>query len=262
MIITLLSDFGMQDNSVAVAKGLLMQQLPEAKLIDISHEVQPFNLLQCSYMLAGTYANFPKGTVHLSLFDTMNHHPANILVTEIAGQFIISADNGLLPLAFNQNLVAVFSSEKIPGDYHSWLLQAIMMIKELEANSFEIGSFLIPYTPLVYPVKLQPIVKDNSLECQVMHIDRFENVVVNITREYFEEFRKGRKFAIIVARNTPIHKISESFAGITAAEPYAMFNTAGYLEVSIYRGNAASLFGIQLHNDKALVYQNIKIDFE
>jgi len=261
MIITLLSDFGLQDNFVAVARGILLQELPDAQLIDLSHEVRPFHLLQCSYLLASSFSNFPKGTVHLSLFDTMHHQPAYLLITEIKGQFIISADNGLLPLTFNHKLPQVYNSGKIPASYSDWLLHAAVFIRELKEHAFSFNH-LVPFSPAIYPIKLRPIIKDDSVECQIIHIDRYENVVLNITKEEFEEQRRGRNFLLKFLRNESINKISSNYSDVLPGEKLCLFNTAGYLEIAVNRGNAASLLGLQLHNEKSLVYQNIKIDFQ
>src|SRR5690606_20436822 len=108
MIITLLSDFGYQDNFVGVAKGILLAGMPDAKLVDISHGVMPFNILQCSYLLKSAYRNFPPHTIHLALFHVMHRNPARLLLTEVHNQYVLSADNGLLPLCFQNELESVY----------------------------------------------------------------------------------------------------------------------------------------------------------
>jgi len=259
MIITLLSDFGYQDNFVGVAKGVLLQRLPTARLIDLNHEVEPFHLLQCSYLLKSAYANFPHHTVHLSLFDIMHRNPASLLVTEIDSQYVISADNGLLPLTFNNRLGKVYVHDRIVSSYMEWLNLAADFIAGLDQGNSDISRFQT-LEPKVHPARLQAVVKDNSIECQVIHIDRYENVVINLTRDEFEAQRRGRKFRIQIVRDTLTH-ISNDYSDVPVSEKLCLFNSAGYMEIAINQGKASSLLGLRLHHERQLIYQNIKIEF-
>ncbi len=259
MIITLLSDFGYQDNFVGVAKGVLLQKLPVARLIDMNHEVEPFHLLQCSYLLKSGYVNFPVNTVHLSLFDIMHQNPAVLLVTKINDQYIISADNGLLPLTFGNKLEKVYMHDKMVSSYLEWLYLAADFIARLEQDHTVIDN-LSTIEPKVHPARLQPLINEHSVECQVIHIDRYENVVINITKDEFETLRKGRRFRIQIVRDSLTH-ISKDYSDVPISEKLCLFNSAGYMEIAINQGKASSLLGLRLHNERQLVYQNIKIEF-
>ena len=259
MIITLLSDFGYQDNFIAVAKGVLLQKLPAARLIDLNHEVEPFHLLQCSYLLRSAYSNFPAGTVHLSLFDIMHCNPAGLLITKVDEQYIITADNGLLPLTFDGNLGKVYMLEETVNTYLDWLHLAADFVAKLDQTGFKLDH-LPTLEPRVHPSQLQALVKDNAIECQVIHIDRYENVVINITKDKFESLRKGRKFKIQIVRDT-VTQISNDYSDVPVSDKLCLFNSAGYMEIAINQGKASSLLGLRLHNERQLIYQNIKIEF-
>jgi S-adenosylmethionine hydrolase len=116
---------------------------------------------------------------------------------------------------------------------------------------------------------------DMAADCyrQIIFIDNFENVIVNINKIEFEETRKGRKFSIVFKRDEIIDKISESYADVPEGDKLAFFNSAGYLEIAVNKGNAASLFGLQGFSEKQhslqqqymssrLVYQSVKVFFE
>ena len=259
MIITLLSDFGYQDNFIAVAKGVLLQKLPVARLIDLNHEVEPFHLLQCSYLLKSAYADFPVGTVHLSLFDIMHAKPASLLVTQVGTQFIISTDNGLLPLTFDGSLPEVYTLSETANTYIEWLYLAATFIERLGREGFD-TTHLNLAAPKVHPTQLKALIKDNAIECQVIHIDRYENVVINLTRDQFDELRMDRKFRISFMRDH-ISQLSESYADVSIGDKLCLFNSAGYMEIAINQGKASSLLGLRLHNERQLIYQNIKIEF-
>ena len=116
---------------------------------------------------------------------------------------------------------------------------------------------------------LNPMLGSNWIEGQIIFIDHFENVVVNITRDAFEEQRRGRKFFIAFKRDEVIDRISETYADVAEGEKLALFNAAGYLEIAINKGNAAGLLGLQgfsekqsAHLQNRLFYQTIRVIFE
>src|SRR6185369_14036371 len=118
---------------------------------------------------------------------------------------------------------------------------------------------------------LRPLLSSDWIEGQILFIDNFENIVVNITKEEFEEQRKGRSFHIVFKRDEVIDKISETYADVQESEKLALFNSAGYLEIAINKGNAAGLFGLQGFSEKQqmhsqqqfinnrLFYQTVKV---
>ncbi len=114
------------------------------------------------------------------------------------------------------------------------------------------------------------MLSNDWIEGQIIFIDNFENVVVNIQREDFEEQRKGRSFSIVFKRDETIEKISETYADVAEGEKLAHFNSSGYLEIAINKGNAAGLFGLQGFSEtlqvstqqNKLFYQTVKIFFE
>jgi len=121
-------------------------------------------------------------------------------------------------------------------------------------------------------IPLRPMFSDNWIEGQIIFIDNFENVIVNITRARFEEQRKGRHFKIVFKRDEVIESISESYADVPEGEKLALFNSAGYLEIAINKGNAAGLFGLKGFSEKTkqnssfmqnqLFYQTVRVYFE
>lgn len=125
----------------------------------------------------------------------------------------------------------------------------------------------IPDVPFIEKNHLRPLFGENWMEGQIIFIDHFENIIINITHEQFEEHRKGRNFKIVFKRNEVIDKIAETYADVPEGEKLALFNAAGYLEIAINKGNAAGLFGLQGFTEQAqhlqsrLFYQTVKIMF-
>jgi S-adenosylmethionine hydrolase len=137
------------------------------------------------------------------------------------------------------------------------------------ASLAEIG---VPDTHFIEKNHLRPMLGNNWIEGQIIFIDNFENVIVNISHEQFEEQRKGRSFRIVFKRDETIDRISESYADVSEGEKLALFNSAGYLEIAINKGNAAGLFGLKGFSEKTkqasnlqlsqLSYQTVRVFFE
>jgi S-adenosylmethionine hydrolase len=200
--ITLLSDFGLQDASVASVKGILMQYIPDLPVIDISHLSEPFNLQQAAYLFVSAYRNFPPGTCHVLLIDIFSEKTPRLLLAEKDGHYFLSPDNGLLSIAFGGGIEHVWTcfELKAPGVFKDWINRVGEIIKdlqhtkptELKLNSYELKKLTTNF---------QPIINAGYVECQVIHIDHYENVIINITRQQCDELRGNRSLRIQFMRD-------------------------------------------------------------
>lgn len=273
-LLTLTSDIGIQDFLPGAIKGQLLQANSDFTVIDISHLLSPFNYPQAAYVCRNAIKNFPKGSFHLVLVNLFDERPEHLLFAEHDGYYIGCADNGLLtmileevpqkvvalPLGKNHQKNTLFCT-KIFAD----AINEIIAGKKLE----EIGDSNVS---IQVKNPLRPMLGNNWIEGQIIFIDNFENVIVNISKDEFEEQRKGRSFTIVFKRDEVIDKISETYADVSEGEKLALFNSAGYLEVAINKGNAAGLFGLQGYSEKQqqfipqynqrLIYQTIKVYFQ
>ncbi len=254
--ITLLSDFGLQEASVAIAKGVLMQHNPDLTIVDISHEVKQFYTAQAAYLLSAAWHHFPSGTCHILLFDLFSEKTVSVLVAEMDGQYFISADSGLLPAALPTPPETWIFKELSPAEtYIDWLHAASKVINQLQGSDMEVMN-LQPFKPR-NAKQNRPLETGDTIKCDVIHIDRYENVVLNITREQFESIGKGRPFRLEYVQVEEITELSNTYADVKPGQKLCRFNSNGYLEICVNRGNAASLFGLKLGGMK----NEIKITF-
>lgn len=260
MIITLFSDFGYQDYSSGIAKGILLEVLPEAHLVDISHDIFPNHLLQCSYFLKSIVSLFPKNTIHLSLFDMFGKIPSRPLLTMVDGRFVISADNGLLPLSFGEQLGSVYQIKGSCSNFFEWIREVSLFIKQWHQRGYPLDD-LKQTTVFKQPYSLESYATEDSITCQVIHIDRFGNVVLNLSKAFFEKNRRGRNFRISFSRNNEITRLCNHYSDVPEGEQLCLFNIGGFMEIAVNKGSAAQLFGFSLMLEKQLIYQKIKIDF-
>ncbi|MES2429316.1 MAG: SAM-dependent chlorinase/fluorinase [Bacteroidota bacterium] len=274
-LLTLTSDIGQHDFLAGAVKGQLLQSASNFTLIDITHEVSPFNYPQAAYVCRNAFKNFPEGTFHLVLVNLFEEKPDHLLIAEHNGQFIGTADNGLLTMILEevpQKVVAI-SLDKNQQKNTLYCTSVFgKAFSEIAAGKSleEVGDSSVS---IRVKNPLRPMLGNNWIEGQIIFIDNFENVIVNITKEEFEEQRKGRSFKIVFKRDEVIDKISETYADVHEGEKLALFNSAGYLEIAINKGNAAGLFGLQgfseiqqqnqnQYNSNRLFYQTVKVFFE
>ena len=273
-LITLTSDIGRQDFLTGAVKGQLLAVNPDFKIVDISHELSPFNYPQAAYVCSNAIKNFPAGTFHIIMLNLFDKRPDYLLMIQHKDQYIGCADNGLITMILEetpQNLVALplkTSEQKNILNCAKVFGEAFKKILEGQALK-EIGQ---PAESIQTKNPLRALLGPKHIEGQIIFIDNFENVIINITKEQFEEQRKGRSFKIVFTRDEVIEKISESYADVNESEKLALFNSANYLEIAINKGNAAGLFGLEGYMDRQntqnqymqnrLLYQTVKIFFE
>lgn len=273
-LLTLTSDIGRQDFLVGAVKGQLLHENSQCQIVDISHDLSPFNYPQAAYVCRNAIRNFPAGSFHLVLVNLFDEKPEHLLLAEHNGHYIGCADNGLLTMIL----------EEIPGQ-----VVALPLDKNKQKNTLYCTSvFAAAFKELAAGKKLadignqdisihvknplRPLLGNDWIEGQIIFTDNFENVIVNIHRDEFEEQRKGRSFKIVFKRDEVIDRISDTYADVNEGEKLALFNSAGYLEIAINKGNAAGLLGLQGFSERQLqqsqylnsrlFYQTVKVFFE
>jgi S-adenosylmethionine hydrolase len=269
-LLTLTSDIGQQDYLVGALKGQLLQVNPSFQLIDISHTLSPFNYPQAAYVCRNAITNFPPYTFHLLLVNLFEKKPEQLLLAYHNEQYILCADNGLLTMILEgrPEMVIGLPLEKTAIKNTLYCVRVMgQAVQALQAGT-SLQDIGVPDVSFTETNHLRPLLSESWIEGQIIFIDNFENIVVNITHAQFEEQRKGRSFKIVFKRNEVISTISETYADVPEGEKLALFNAAGYLEIAINKGNAAGLFGLQGFTEKSqsmqnrLFYQTVRIYFE
>ena len=269
-IITLTTDYGLKDHFVGALKGKILSEFPEATIVDISHNIDPFNTAEASYIISAAYKSFPKGTVHLIGVDAELNKENQHIAIEWNDHFFICADNGILGMltqnSIPQKMVAINIHDRLPVDATD--LDVFVTVATHIARGGLLNVIGKEITSIKQATELQAIVADdkNSIKGYVIYIDHFGNVVTNISKKFFLEIAKGRPYEIpmIQRRNqkasSPIKNIWAKYSDIANARNYdvknyegdklAIFNEAGFLEIAIFRsnpmtvGSASSLLGL------------------
>lgn len=255
--ITLTSDFGLRDASVAVAKGILMQHVPGLPVIDITHNIQPYNLAQAAYLFGAACGNFPVGTCHLILFDIFSEKTPTLVLASHNGQYILGPDNGIIPMALGTNDIAAWRCFELTkeNNFHSWLHAAGAIAARLQHEIPE--QLQLPATAMKHiPLRHQPMA--GVYDCDVIHIDQYDNVVVNFTRSQYGEIGSGKRMKLQFTQFEEIDYLSTEYNDVREGYKLCRFNSNGYLEICINRDKAATLFGLKPGSQ----HNKIKITFE
>ena len=273
-ILTLTSDIGNQDYLASGVKAQLLQINSDFQIIDISHNIPPFNYPQAAYVCRSAIKNFPPFTYHIILVNLFDSKPEQLLLAYHKDQYLLCADNGLLTMILEEKpeLVIGIPLDKLAVKNTIYCTTIMGKVVNQLVNGESIKDIGEPDVSYLEKHHLRPLLDNNWIEGQIIFIDNFENVIVNITHEQFEEQRKGRSFRIVFKRDEMIDRISESYADVNEGEKLALFNSAGYLEIAINKGNAAGLFGLKGFSEKTrqvsnmmqnqLPYQTIRVYFE
>lgn len=273
-LVTLTSDIGQQDYLVGAAKGRLLSINPEFDVVDISHSLSPFNYPQAAYVCRSAIKSFPEFTYHIILINLFESKPDQLLLAFHKDQYIICADNGLLEMILEEKPEMVIGVPLDKSAIKNTLYcidVAARAITQLY-NGEPVQNIGVPDATYIEKNPLKPLLGEDWIEGQIIFIDNFENVVVNITQEQFEQQRKGRRFKIVFKRDEVIDRISGSYADVPQGEKLVLFNSAGYMEIAINKGNAAGLFGLKGYSERdqqvssmvqsRLFYQTVKVYFE
>lgn len=257
--ITLLSDLGTRDSVVTNAKALLIQHVPNATITDISHRVAQYDIQQAAYLLLSAYRHFNEGTIHIVLVDVFSRSPSKMLLAEKDGNYFIVADNGLLPLAFGENIemIRLCTTFENPFSFHDWLENVVHVAEQIITGN---SSSFIPYNELHDAQHSLLNTHSNGIDCGIHYVDNYGNVVLDINQKKFEELVHNRHFKIKVMRNE-ITAVSKNYSDVPERAPLCRFNDAGFLEIALNRASAADLLGLGMNNSGNLHYQSIRIFF-
>jgi len=273
-IITLTTDFGEKDYFVGAIKGAVYSELESARIVDISHLISPFNITEAAYVIKNAYKSFPKGTIHLIGIDAEltpeNRHIALLL----DGHYFICADNGIMCLLTSEIVPEKIVEINIHSNIQSNFPVLDVFVKAA-AHIARGGTLEVIGKPIQHIRQIKdvsPVINNerNQIIGSVLYIDNYGNVVTNISRKLFEEVGKGRSFQLS-ARNYKFTKIYERYSDAINfslekakreedGKKLAVFNTAGYIELAIYKSNpltvggANTLFGLHFRDTVTLFF--------
>ena len=243
-IITLTTDFGMSDYFVGAMKGVILSILPAAEIVDITHEVTPFEIPEAAFVIAQSYPYFPKRTVHVVVVDPGVGTKRRPILVEAAGQFFVAPDNGVLSMVYARQTHKArhvtaerFFRQPVSSTFHGRDIFAPVAahLRKGEAPS-KFGRLIKDH---LRPVFGQPVRTGKRFwSGSVLKIDRFGNLITNFRLADFPEL-KERPFRI-TAGLLAAERIVGTFADALPDELVLVEGSSGYLEVACNKASAAA----------------------
>jgi len=256
-IITLLTDFGTKNGYVGAVKGVIKRINPQAEIVGVTHDIDSYDVLGAAFALNNFYRYFPKGTIHLAVVDPGVGSLRQPILVKTKDFFFVGPDNGIFSFVYQrENLtdIIVISNQKYflaepSSTFHARdvfapvaaYLSLGIKIDEFGAPAKECMKFVIP----------EPESRGKSLKGEIIHIDRFGNLITNIPADFLE----NKKHTEIRVGKRRIKGISRSYFEIKVKELGALIGSSNFLELAVNQGSAQKLL-------KAKVGDQIGIDFE
>ena len=257
-IITLTSDWGLRDHYLASVKAAILSRLPDAQIIDISHEIPPFDLNQASFIVRNCWKGFPKGTVHILGINTEASLKTPHTLAVMDGHYFLGADNGIFSLIFDTPPDQLIELEVAQDtDYFTFSSRDVFVKAAVHILKGKPVDQLGPDRKQLTPREaFRSVVNGNVITGKVVYIDVYENAFINISREFFQQISKGRPFTIeFNYTRHRIRKMSESYGDVPEGEILALFSTTGLLQIAMNRGNAAGLLGLSVDDTIRVVFE-------
>ena len=250
-IITLTTDFGSNDHFVGVMKGVILDIVPEAEIVDICHSVQAFDVLDGAITISQAYSYFPTRTVHIVVVDPGVGTARRPILASSDKYHFVAPDNGVLSLVYAKEsrmhvrhiTAEHYFLQPVSNTFHArdiFSPVAAYLAKEVDALKF--GEEVEEYVRFTAPKP--KAVDEHRLRGVVLKVDRFGNLVTNITPQDAPMIfgASAKKFKIVIG-SREITEINNAYAEGAPGEVIGILGSMGFLEIAANRGAAAQLTG-------------------
>jgi S-adenosylmethionine hydrolase len=252
-VITLLTDYGLTDSYVAEVKGVILKILPDATIIDISHDVGNYSIDEGAFHMVRSVPYFPEGTVHIGVVDPGVGSERKGIIIQSKGAYLVGPDNGLLAPAAErlgvekvyrilngdflpERVSDVFDGRDVFGPTGAFLARGV--------PPWEMGEELDDYIRLSF---YELNVEEGSVEATVIHVDGFGNVVTNVTYDALERMgvRENAKMQVRYPEGEQVLPYVKSFSAVPSGGLLLLVAGGGYLELAVNQGNAQETTGLK-----------------
>lgn len=258
-IITLTTDFGLQDHYVSVMKAVILDIAPDVRFIDVSHEIPPQDVMAGAWVVRNSAPYFPPQTVHLVVVDPGVGTDRTPVAIQIEDQLFVGPDNGIFSLIgeeFEYKAVKL-QNEKYWRKNRSNTFHGRDIFAPVAAhlaNGIPLKELGDPLDKLVTYRWAIPISDRDGIQGWIVHIDRFGNLVSNIPSSLIKETIGDSRLKIYVG-NTILDEIVPTFAAVPDGEPAAYIGSSDKLEIAINKGNAKQMLGVEKGAQVSIVVQ-------
>jgi S-adenosylmethionine hydrolase len=259
-LITLTTDFGTKDGYVASMKGVILSISPESTIIDITHEIEPQQVLPAAIVLMTSVDYFPSGTVHIAVVDPGVGTDRQLLAVRANEQIFLAPDNGLLGFViekYRDHEIRRIENKslflpKVSHTFHGRDILSPVGAHLAAGIPFEeVGSITKEFQRSLFP---HPVVESDEVRGQIIHRDSFGNLMTNIARDDLKSFRGSE--ILVRTGYTEIKGLSNAYSDVAKGELLCLFGSADFLEVALREGSAADKLRFPLGTEVVVTSRN------
>jgi S-adenosyl-L-methionine hydrolase (adenosine-forming) len=246
-LVTLTTDFGMRDPYVAAMKGVIEASCPGVQILDLSHEIAPQDVVEGALFLASATPFFPAGAIHVAVVDPGVGTARRPIAALTRSQTYVCPDNGLLTLVARNDPILevrvinnpVFMRGHVSSTFHGRDVFAPAAARLASGRPYEdVGEVVDHIVTLDVPApQWDP---EGVMTAEVVHVDRFGNLLTNVSRSHLE----GRHVAWVQAASCCIEGLSQTYSDVPRHAPLTLFGSFDYLELAVNQGNASEVLSI------------------
>lgn len=252
-IITLTTDLGLEDYYPAILKGQLYSHISDVQVVDISHRIEAYDIVQGALFLGTAYRSFPVGSIHLAQVHAYYKSGHRLIAFARDGHYFVGPDNGMFSLIwpdFATTEVYAIDPLKLADPTLTRLLTHVASGIAHKLPLEELGERIDDPSQRM---SIQPVVTKDQIRATIIHIDRFDNAIINLRRDTFDQLRAGRRIKLYYKHDDPLYTFSQDYTDVAVGEPLAMWNEAGYLEIAVNMGKASTLYNLN-KNETIQIY--------
>jgi S-adenosylmethionine hydrolase len=244
MIITLTTDFGLSDPFVGIMKGVILGIAPDARLVDVSHDIHSYDILEAAYLIDSAYRYFPEGTVHVVVVDPGVGSARRPIAAVSQRQVFIAPDNGVLSAVFQNEVYHIINDglflKSVSRTFHGRDIFAPVAAHIARGTPVEsVGPRILDFLQRPLPKPTRQDETGDKIVGTVVRIDKFGNIITNLRRDDI-----ATDFTIRVAGRA-ITRLCGNFSEAEAGEFFALEGSTGYIELALNQGSAADRLSIQ-----------------
>jgi len=252
-VITICSDWNGRDYYLGALKGRLLSLCEGAQIVDLSRNVEMYNISQAAFIVKNSYHYFPKGSIHIITVDSEPGSERPHVVVCHKGHYFIGTDNGIFNLMFRdlpEEIIQVKFENKNSNLLNFPEIDVFAPTAAHIYNQGKITKLGKKVKHLYNMVPIRALIQKDTMTGKVIYIDSFSNAIVNISKDRFYSILEGRDFEILVQSNQHlITKISQHYSDVPEGEILAIFNSAGMLEIAMNKGELSKLLQVDTYSD-------------
>jgi len=245
-IITLTTDYGTNDHLVGTLKGVILKINPDVTIVDITHNVTPFDLLDGALAIGSAYSYFPPRTIHVVVVDPGVGTERRPLLVSATNQYFVAPDNGVLSLVYEREEETLVVRHANAEHYYLQPVSKTFHGRDIFApvaawlskgwQTSGMGDEISDYKRFALP---RPKEADGVVKGVILRADSFGNLITNFRQEDLPEGAINGGAINLQAGNQAVGKFVETFAQGNGAEPFAYLGSSGFVEIAVNKGNAA-----------------------